>query len=306
MRRRFAAATAAALAVVVSGCGGGAERAAEPRDDNTRPYVADAAFPSAMAPRPDGGLLYGERLTGRVRRVTADGALEPLPVAQVQVSTDGQRGLVGLAVDDGGRVFASWTDRERRLVVAQVAPGPIRPVWDGPPTTELANGGRLAFAPDEALVIGIGDLQDPALVDDPDAVNGKLLRLDADGPPSQTPAVISAGWNNPFAFTFTPTGELWVADNSPGADPERLTRGDRAGPVTELPDQTAPSGLAAPEPDELLVCGYVSGDLTRYEVRDGRAERADTVTAECQLGVTVLADGRVVVATETAILLVVD
>src|SRR5665648_375351 len=113
-----------------------------------------------------------------------------------------------------------------------------RIVWCGPPSATLANGGHLAFAPDGRLLIGIGDLQHPRRAQRADTPNGKLLSLRPDGPPTQRPAVVSSGWNNPFAFTFTPSGTLWVADNSPGTRPERLAPGasdPRASTFLELP-----------------------------------------------------------------------
>jgi hypothetical protein len=283
----------AAMFVVVVSCGSDGPPSGTP--------LVAAESPSAMVALPGGGLLYGERHSGRIWRVGEDGAIDAAPVTTVEVSSDGQRGLLGLAVSDE-RVFAAWTDLDERLVVAQVAPGAHRLVWEGPPTAALANGGRLAFAPEGQLVIGIGDLEEGSRADDPDAVNGKLLALDADAGPEQAPSVISSGWNNPFAFAFTPAGELWVADNAPREEAERLTRGDRDGPVTELPRTTAPSGLAAVGSRELLVCGYVSGELLRYEIVDGRAVQRAVLADDCRLGVIVLPNGRVVYATDTELL----
>lgn len=270
-----------------------------------RLLVEDATFPAALAPLPEGGLLYAERLTGRVRHVAGTRWLAPDPVAEVRVSTDGQRGLLGLAVRSD-EVFAAWTDPDEILVVARVAPAPARLVWEGPRTRERANGGRIAFAPDGSLVIGIGDLLEPDLVDDAEAPNGKMLRLDPDGEPTQQPETLSGGWHNPFAFTFTPDGELWVADNAPGREPERLARGNlgpEAASVVELPPRTAPSGLAFLADGRLAVCGYVSRELVAYRigtdgipVRDGRP-----LATDCALDVAVLADGRVVYADETTI-----
>ena len=45
------------------------------------------------------------------------GASSAEPLAQVNVSTEGQRGLLGLAVDDQGRTFAAWTDPQETIVV---------------------------------------------------------------------------------------------------------------------------------------------------------------------------------------------
>ena len=167
-----------------------------------------------------GGLLYAERLTGRVRRVTRRGRLEPQPVAAVAVSTAGQRGLLGVARDAGDRLFVAFTarDRERRIRVARVAPT-YRTVWTGPPSSRLANGGHLAFdASRRRLVLGVGDLQDRSAAADPVAPNGKLLLIDPDGDPAQTPQVLSGGWNNPFGVRREP-------------DRNGVGRGQRSGPA---------------------------------------------------------------------------
>ena len=273
-------------------------------DQSAAVFVADARFPAALAALDDGGLLYGERLTGRIREVDSQANLQEKPVAAVDVSTEGQRGLVGLAVDDAGRIFAAWTRPDLRLVVGRVAPGDPRLVWLGPETTDIANGGHIAFAPDGRLVIGIGDLGDPDLVSDPSAPNGKLLALDPDGSPDQRPGVVSAGWNNPFAFTFTALDELWVADNAPGSRSERIARGDQQDPaITELEGESAPSGLAAVGPARLLMCGFVSRTLQPFVIAsDGTVSPdGEPLATDCALGVAVLADDRVVYANENAI-----
>ena len=265
---------------------------------------ADSA--AAMVALPGGGLRFGERLTGQIREVDPGGRLLPQPVATVTVSTGGQRGLLGLAIDATGRTFAAWTRPDRRLVVGQVAPGPERLVWLGPETTRLANGGHLVVTPDSDLVVGIGNLQARARVSDPNAPNGKLLRLDPDGTADQLPDVISSGWNNPFAFTFTPSGALWVADNAGRGQAERLARGDVAGQptsVTPLRGTLAPSGLAAIDDDNLALCGFVSRRLDAYDVaRAGRARRSTLPLAtNCAIGVIRLADGSLAYANRTSI-----
>lgn len=270
--------------------------------------VAEAASPVALVALSDGGLRYGERRTGRIREVDAAGRLRPEPVAKVAVRAEpGQRGLLGVAVDGESRTFAAWTRAsDGRIVVGQVAPGAPRLVWEGPSSTDLANGGHLAVAPDGRLVIGIGDLQDPGRLDDPDAPNGKLLALDPDGRPEQPPEPLSSGWNNPFAFTFTADGALWVADNAPGERPERIGRGDSDGlPRTELDGRAAPAALVALADDRLGLCGYVSGRMREVRIDGDRAEAPGRTVAEpCRTGAAVLADGRVVVATDRALLAV--
>ncbi len=294
----------AVVALAATGASGCADDGA---DEPTGEVLVVAPDVAALVALPDGGVRYGERRTGRILDVAPDGG-EPQEVARVEVGAEGQRGLVGLAVDAAGRTFAAWTGPDGRLVVGQVAPGPVRLVWEGPASTDRATGGHVVVGPDGNLVIGVGDLLDPAAAADPATPNGKLLRLDPDGPPGQAPSVVSAGWNNPYAFAFAPGGALWVADNSPGDEPERLARGDvdrRPTSITDLPPGTAPSGLAAPADDDLLVCGYVSGTLTRWAVdADGSAEPVATLASDCRIGAVVLADGRVAYSTEDAIAVV--
>jgi hypothetical protein len=269
--------------------------------------LAHADFPDALVPLPDGGLLYAEKNTGRVREVTSSGRLRPRPVASVKVEVAGQRGLLGLALAPTGSIFACWVDPRGQIVVGRVAPGPARIVWRGPTSTEVANGGRLAFAPDGSLVVGIGNLENAPLASDPSAPNGKLLELNPDGPPTQRPKVISSDWHNPFAFTFTPNGQLWVADNSPGDAPERLARGDAGGrpaDVTNIePLHTVPSGLAALSDHELVMCGYLSHTLQLYRIgQDGLAgPDGGPLADDCALGVVVAGNGSLVYANTTSI-----
>ena len=273
--------------VLVTGCGDDGPPAGDV-------LVADIGEVAALAPLPDGGLRYGVRLTGVVYEVDADGEVTEL--ASVAVGAEGQRGLLGLAVDDSDRTFAAWTATDGRLLVGQVAPGPERIVWRGPPSTELGNGGHLLVAPDGSLVLGVGDLQDPGAAGDPTTPNGKLLRLDPDGRGRQTPEVLSSGYTNPFAFAFSPAGALWVFDNATRDDPERLVRGDQSGaePALAQRAEMAPSGLAALSDDALVVCGYLSRTLERIVLRaDGTAERTAVLAEPCAMGTAALADGRV-------------
>ena len=279
---------AAALVVLpLAGCGDGPPQG--------RLLVSDADSPAALAALPDGGLRYGERLTGRVREVDGRGRVRPEPVAQVEVSTDGQRGLLGLAVDRRDRTFAAWTDRSGTILVGQVAPGPVRVVWRGPPSAPIGNGGHLELPPDGRLLVGIGDLQRGDR-------SGRLLAVDPDESADQDPEVVSGGWNNPFAFGLSPSGELWVADNAPGREPERLVGIRRGGEVffsTELPGaQIAPAGLVALSDSELVICAYLTGRLMRYEVGSGRLR---TLAEGCRTGVVQLTTGHLAYAGEDEI-----
>lgn len=272
-----------------------------PNHESTRSFVQNAPDIGALAARPGGGLFYAERLRGDVREVDANGNVIPRPVTHVDVSAEGQRGLLGLATAANGRLFGSWTASgpDRRILVAQLLPGPVRVVWSGPPSTDAANGGRLEMDHGGRLVIGIGDLLDNALINDAATPNGKLLSLDPDGPPEQQPRLLSSGWNNPFAFTIAGDDTIWVADNSPGSD-ERLARvgpDRRTSVVRTIGSHTAPAGIAVAR-DQLYVCSFLNHQLQAYAM-DGTP--GQIVARDCTFDVVPLQDGTLAYATESGV-----
>jgi len=262
--------------------------------------------PAAMALAGDGSLLIGERATGRILSVSAEQLTARSPVAtefaQVDVATEGQQGLLGLAVLADGTVLAGMTQpgqgRSRQVVVSVAPGGEQQPVWIGPVAADQAIGGRLSLMVDGRILIGLGDfLRGKADSFDSDEPYSKLLSLDPAGPPDQDPVVVSEGWNNPFAFTVAPDGAVWIADNAPGKVPERIGRGDGGGLLTEVEVERAPSGLAVLGTDELALCGVVSGLLELVPIVDGAAQQPTDILAEpCELGVVALPGGVLAVA----------
>lgn len=313
----FKAALIRGLIVMVSvsgvGCASASRARPVPPVLELAAWARHARFPVAPVALPNGGLLYGERLTGRIRSMGADGTLEAEPIATLASNgaLNDQRGLLGLARMADGRVFASWTRAEDgRLVVGEVTPGSgavPRLVWVGPQSANRANGGSLVATERGDLLVGVGDLLgNRALADDPRAPNRKLLALDPDGRADQLPRVLSTGWNNPYAVTATRAGVPWVADNSGGRAPERIGRGNRpanaAVPLTKTPATIAPAGIVALGEDRLGVCGFVSRRVDEYRIRDGAATPTGRrLAAPCSTGTALLADGRLVTLTETTI-----
>ena len=267
--------------------------------------VEDAAEVTALAPLPEGGFIYGERTTGRIFEVDAKGTRGPEPLAELDVSVGEERGLLGLAAGDEDEMFASYTDSQGFLVVAALA-GDNEPrlIWEGPQSEASGNGGHISFGPDGDLVIAIGDLGQPELIEDVSRLNGKLLRLDPEGDEDQLPAVISGGWNDPSAFTFTPAGDLWVADEGRGDSSDRVARGDLSDGterVAGLRDAFGPAGLAAIDDETLALCGETNGELAVLKI-DARGipytlGSFPTLATDCALGVIALEDGRLVYST---------
>ncbi len=289
-------------AVAVGGCGSATESTSRRAGPVASRALLPVAPPSAALSRhARGGLLVGPLAGGPIGFVRQDGRLIDSGFDAPPVRTDGQRGLLSITLSPQDAVYASWIPRgSDRMVVGILPPNSAPPeiIWKGPHTTRFANGGHLEFEPDGRLVIGIGESKLRP------GASGAMLSLEPNGPPSQVPHIISTGWNNPFAFTFTPDGRLWVADNATGRQPERLARGDGGKPydITVLPRKTAPSGLAALPNGDLALCGVVSGTLDRYQHQpDGHWKRIGTIATRCRYGVVLLTDGRLAYADDRAI-----
>lgn len=275
-------------------------------DDEASRIIEDAVAPVAPIAVGDGSFLYAERTTGRVVQADADGVTETFATVPDELRTDGQRGLLGIVTRQAmgaTELYATWTRAsDDRLVVGRLAPRTPELVWEGPVSADFANGGTVVFRGDE-LLIGIGELQDPDAVDDPDTPNGKILILDPAGPPDQEPGVVLGGWHNPFALTVV-GGDVWLVDNAPGSDPERVVRiaPDGTSSMLELEGKRAPSSLALLADGDLALCGFVSEVVERLPVPDEGVEApAGELGPPCATGVAVLADDRVVTTTTDAV-----
>ncbi|MEM9514595.1 MAG: hypothetical protein AAGA42_07015 [Actinomycetota bacterium] len=224
---------------------------------------------------------------------------------------DGQRGLVGQTVLDGVR-YVAWTDPDtNELLVGALDATDDTPriVWAGGGTDDGAVGGQLDVFPDgdgERLLLGIGQLTDWAR----DNGSGAMITLDPVGPPEQEPAVVSSGYINPFAFDVVGTttdAQLWVADNAVGDDVERIGRADLADRDDHRPsnvDDRAPAAMLALDDDTLLICGFLDGELQRWDVGSPTPSLVETI-GPCLTGVTTVdlgddASGARVLVTATA------
>jgi quinoprotein glucose dehydrogenase len=89
-------------------------------------------------------------------------------------------------------------------------------VLDGVRTGDVHDSGRLAFAPDDRLVLATGDAGQPSLAQDPDSLNGKMLALtphEYRGDQPVIPKVIASGLRNPQGFDWQPGSGMLVAND---------------------------------------------------------------------------------------------
>lgn len=196
--------------------------------------------PWAVALLPDGGFLVTER-AGRLRRVGPDGAISA-PIGGVPaVWAQGQGGLLDVILAPD---FAS----SRRIYLSYAEPGPdgsagtavasatlgeaalseVKTIYRQQPKLDGPNhfGSRLAFDRQGHLFVSQGERQQRMAAQELDKLQGKLVRLNADGSvPADNPFVgrdgarpeiWSYGHRNMQSLALDPrTGTLWEAEHGP-------------------------------------------------------------------------------------------
>jgi glucose/arabinose dehydrogenase len=182
-------------------------------------------IPWEIAFMPDGSALVTER-PGAVRLLTPEGKLEPQPVARLQVSSQGEGGLLGLALDPAFErnryVYLYFTTpTEMRLERWRFARGRLRrqvSLVTGIQSGQVHDSGRIAFGPDRRLYVATGDAGQPSLAQDPNSLNGKFLSLS----PHQyrgnggRPRIVSSGNRNPQGFDWQlGSGRLFATEHGP-------------------------------------------------------------------------------------------
>ena len=209
--------------------------------------VAELTAPIDLTARRGSADLFVAERAGRVRIIGLDGSGQPTPgdaAVLVDISsdttTDGERGLLGLAFSpDGSQLYLSFTDDsgdtqidEWQIDGDSVDEASRRTVYRAAQPFRNHNGGSIQFGLDGYLYLGLGDgggSGDPlGAAQDPTSVLGSLIRIDptphGDSPftvPPDNPFVDGGGapeiWltgvRNPWRFAFDHvTGDLWIAD----------------------------------------------------------------------------------------------
>lgn len=207
--------------------------------------------PWGMAFLPDGRILVTER-TGRLRVVTATGAVSP-PLAGVPpVRAAGQGGLLDVALSPGfgtdrlvylsfsepGEGGASTAVARGRLNDAATALEGTRTIFSQMPKVSGGRhfGSRLVFARDGRLFVTMGDRGEGRPAQDISNHIGTIVRIEADGavPPDNPfvgragarPEIWSYGHRNGQGAALHPgTGELWQHEHGPrGGDEINIAR----------------------------------------------------------------------------------
>jgi glucose/arabinose dehydrogenase len=303
---RIAPLVAALLVAAVSACGGNGDDATERPDVPRAETVATGLdVPWEIAFLPDGRALITER-PGRV--LSFDG--ETSALAEIPVAATGEGGLLGLAIDpafDGNGFVYLYRTTERGNEVARYRLTDAGLQEEATLVTGIAaapihDGGRLRFGPDRRLYISTGDAAQPDLAQDPNSLNGKLLRL----APEQyrgaggRPEVVSLGHRNVQGFDWEPgSGRLYASEHGPsGNDEINLIRqganygwprvegsdhGEFTAPLVVYEDAIAPSGATFVRAGDsawrgdFLVAALGGEQLRRLRFDDERVTRDEAL-----------------------------
>jgi glucose/arabinose dehydrogenase len=198
----------------------------------------------AFAP---GGQMFVTEREGRVR-VFANGRpaaalLATTPLSNVRA--EGEAGVMGIAVDhlfNSNRLVyvcvsrslsGNWKNQLIRYHVTSAWKLQIDRVLirDGMRANTIHNGCAVEEGPDHKIWITMGDSGNSSLAQDPDRLNGKVLRVGRDGTiPTDNPTwpgdsgptrVYSIGHRNPQGITFQPgTNRVYAIEHGPDVNDE--------------------------------------------------------------------------------------
>lgn len=202
----------------------------------------------------DQGLLITER-PGRLRQLDASGRLSPPIDGVPAVYARGQGGLLDVALSPDFKqdrlVYLAYAEAGDGKAGTAVGRGRLsddgarledfQRFFQQQPklSTGIHFGARLVFDCDGYLFIALGENNQRPTAQDPDKLQGKLVRLHADGRvpadnpfvnrPGARPEIWSYGHRNPQGMALDPrSGTLWLHEHGPrGGDEINLPRPGR-------------------------------------------------------------------------------
>ena len=193
--------------------------------------LGDLDIPWGLAFLPDGQAVVTLRGAAGLVLVGPDGAATDVTGPGADELRDlvvpaGEGGLLGVTVlgSEGSAVvdlalYATTADDNRVLrgTLDGSTLGELRPILTGIEKAGNHDGGRLAVGPDGYLYVTTGDAGDPPSAQDPDSLNGKILRITADGDPApgnpdEGSPVWSLGHRNVQGLGWAPDGRMFASE----------------------------------------------------------------------------------------------
>ncbi len=227
----------------------------------SRTEIATAGFnfPTGFAFAPDGRIFVLEQ-GGWVKVISNNQVLDQ-PFITLDVDTNGERGLVGIAIDpqfsQNHYIYLTYVNKNplelrvsrfTELNGQAVAGSEVILLKSTQQLNLIHMSGTLRFGPDGKLWITIGNNEIKANSQDLSNIHGKILRINKDGSiPSDNPffgqsgrrgEIWAYGLRNPFRFNFLPDGRPILGDVGDDKNEEIniITKGGNYGyPNTEGP-----------------------------------------------------------------------
>jgi glucose/arabinose dehydrogenase len=194
--------------------------------------------PTAMAFK--GSKIFVTEKTGAIRIVRANGVLRPSPWATLHVSTESERGLLGIALDPdfaangfvyvyyttgpGAKKYSGTPENRVSRLKRRVNKSGVREkiLLDHIPSTNgNHNGGDIHFGFDGKLYISVGESGCcPSDAQELNTLRGKILRLNPDGTiptdnpfyntPNARKETFAYGFRNPWRFTLHASNQSYI------------------------------------------------------------------------------------------------
>ncbi|TMK30229.1 MAG: PQQ-dependent sugar dehydrogenase [Actinobacteria bacterium] len=202
--------------------------------------VGSLNVPTAFTFGPGNRIWYVEKATGEIRihdlGTGSDSLFDTVP----GVNADGERGMLGIALDPGyptdpyvyvyaTRSVSGALENQILRLTDSGGMGTNRTVILSTPASSSPyhNGGRILFGPDGMLYAIVGEGHNPANAQDTSQNDrGKILRMTpSGGVPSDNPfansRIFAYGIRNSFGFAFDPRkNRLWETENGPSCNDE--------------------------------------------------------------------------------------
>lgn len=184
----------------------------------------------------DGDKLYITERPGRLK-VLEDGQVKTIATLP-QVVSVGESGLTGMALHpdfaQNDYIYLYYTYRDAGQILNRVSRFTLKNnglqdekiILDSLAGGSIHNGGRLRFGPDGKLWVLTGDAARPALAQQSNTHEGKVLRMNDDGSvpadnPTKNSLIFSLGHRNPQGLAWHPlTEELLAAEHGETAHDE--------------------------------------------------------------------------------------
>ncbi|WP_332309445.1 PQQ-dependent sugar dehydrogenase [Planococcus lenghuensis] len=173
------------------------------------------------------GFYISER-TGTIVHLPTDGTLTRQQINFAEpLSAVSEAGLLGFVLKsdfpDSQEAFAYYVYEQDEAPFNKIVTLKLQDdVWhkravhlDGVPTGPVHHGGRLALSPEGTLFASIGDASEAELAQEPDSLNGKILRLNRAGEFE----INSSGHRNPQGFAWH-EGVMYAAEHGQSANDE--------------------------------------------------------------------------------------